>query len=114
MTATDRPRPVAGKELDAMNDADELARLRRENAELRERIAVLERTQRPLTQLDVIAQLAEANGGEVRVIDAKAALIARGMTSAKRQNMYNQMNGLLERSDRFEKCGPGTYRLVED
>lgn len=67
---------------------------------------------KPPTQADWLVAFAKGHEGIVRVTDAKKALIAAGKTHAKTGNIYGHLTGLIERSDEYEKVGPGTYRWI--
>lgn len=67
---------------------------------------------RPLTNHDILVQMAKANGGVVRVSEAKTALLASGRITGKPQNAYGHLRHLLDDSEDFEQIAPGTFRLL--
>lgn len=70
---------------------------------------------RGMTQHEALIALARLNGGTVRPADAGPIVLAAGISkTTDRARLTQQLYGVLERSERFEKSAPGTYRLIED
>ncbi len=70
---------------------------------------------RGLTQMAALDAIADANGGEIRVIEARDHMLASGFfTGSKkpRKNAMPQIRSLLDRSGRYELSSPGVYRQI--
>lgn len=74
---------------------------------------------RGLSQPEALIQIAEERGGILRTVEAKPILIDAGLVKGKPENVYGHIFQLLKEADRFEKfgfrfekIGPGTYRLL--
>lgn len=69
---------------------------------------------RGMTQQDALIEIAEANNGIIRVIEAKRIMIDAGMIKGKVSNAASHMYHTLSRSPRFERIAPGEFRLLSD
>lgn len=65
------------------------------------------------TQLAALIHLAKKNGGLLKIVDGKDALMASGLMK-KTKNAYNITYNTAIRSGRFAKESPGVVRLIED
>jgi hypothetical protein len=65
------------------------------------------------TQVEALVTIAEHSQGYVKVTEAKRILLEAGVLP-KAKTAYQQVTSTLIRSRRFEKAGPGQYRLVYD
>lgn len=65
------------------------------------------------TQLQAIVALAKHYGGTVKALDAKNFLLSSGLMR-KTKNANNIVHSTIIRSGRFERIGPGEYRLLKE
>ena len=65
------------------------------------------------TQLAALMHLAKKNGGLLKIVDGKEALIAAGLMK-RTKNSYNITFNTATRSGRFTKESPGVVRLIEE
>jgi hypothetical protein len=65
---------------------------------------------RGMTQLDAIITIAKDNGGIVRAQEAKRLMIKAGIMR-NTKNATNMTHNVFSRSDRFERIGPGEFKL---
>jgi hypothetical protein len=65
-----------------------------------------------MTQAKALAALAKSNGGKVRLVDAHKVFREFGLMK-ETKNWYNILFNVVTKSDKFERCGPGEYRLIE-
>lgn len=76
-------------------------------------------TLRMPTQAEALVQIAEANGGVLRSVEAKRLLVVSGLIRGNAKNSTGHIFNLLRDAERFEKLGvrfervsPGTYQLI--
>lgn len=67
---------------------------------------------RPPTQLDLLVQLAEGNGGVIDVTDARDSFLQAGVSRSKPRDVYAYIHRMLRASDQFQQISAGTFRLV--
>ncbi len=65
------------------------------------------------TQVQALVTIAEHSQGYIKVTEAKRILLEAGVLP-RAKTAYQQVTSTLIRSRRFEKAGPGEYRLVYD
>lgn len=65
------------------------------------------------TQVEALVTIAEHSQGYIKVTEAKRILLEAGVLP-RAKTAYQQVTSALIRSPRFEKAGPGEYRLVYD
>ncbi len=64
------------------------------------------------TQLEVMEEIARKNDNRVKVNQAKTILTAIGRMKPSK-NSWGAIYTALSRSPKFEKCGPGEFRLIQ-
>ena len=64
------------------------------------------------TQLEVLVNIAKRNNGRIKAAEARRALVAMGLTKSVK-NAPSIFHTVITRSGRFERVGPGEYRLIE-
>lgn len=64
-----------------------------------------------MTHLDVARELADENGGAVRVRDVIHFIVKHGMTEGTVANLRGSVYRRIANSDDFEKVGPGVFRV---
>ncbi len=69
------------------------------------------RTLPNLNQLESLVLIAEQQGGEFRVFDARDILIGAKKIAGNPANAYGHLLKLLRGSERFERIARGTWRL---
>lgn len=65
------------------------------------------------TQVQALVTIAQHSQGYIKVTEAKRILLEAGVLP-RAKTAYQQVTSTLIRSRRFEKAGPGEYRLVYD
>jgi hypothetical protein len=65
---------------------------------------------RNMTQTQALRVIAEYNGGTIKSLEVKAILIAAKLMK-NTKNAAGMVNGLITRSEAFERIGRGAYRL---
>jgi hypothetical protein len=63
-----------------------------------------------LSHTDAVVAIAKYNGGTVRTQEAKRLMIKAGIMS-NTKNSTNMAHNAINRIDKFERIGPGEYRL---
>lgn len=77
-----------------------------------ERIAELARGVRGMTQIEALDFMGRQMDG-FQNADAVKVIIAGGLTTGKRSNVSSHVYRLLNESEKFEKIGPGRFRLID-
>jgi hypothetical protein len=68
---------------------------------------------RNMTQTQAVVEIAKYNGGTIRSLDVKPILIAAKLMKSSK-NAAHMVNGVIARSEAFERVRRGEYRLKED
>ncbi len=76
-----------------------------------ERIAELAQAVRGMTQIEALEFMGRHMDG-FQNADAVKVIIAAGLTTGKRSNVSSHVYRLLSESEKFEKVGPGRFRLI--
>jgi hypothetical protein len=66
-----------------------------------------------MTQLEAMVHIARANKNRIKIIDAKKLLTKAGVMKLTK-NSYGVLYTVINRSGKFEHCGPGEYELIPD
>lgn len=64
-----------------------------------------------LSQKDALIDIAEGNGGFVRVMDACDLFLEAGLSRSSRKNLQTLVTHILLGMHEFERVAPGLYRL---
>ena len=67
---------------------------------------------RGMTHSDAVIAIAKHNGGTVRAQDAKRLMIKAGIMK-ETKNSTNMTHNAILRTERFDRIGPGEFRLKE-
>jgi hypothetical protein len=67
---------------------------------------------RKMTQTQALMEIAKYNGGTIKSLDVKTILIAAKLMKPTK-NAAGMVNGIITRSDAFERVRRGEYRLKE-
>ena len=67
---------------------------------------------RGLTQPDALIAIAKHHGGEIRATEARDIIVATRLAKGKPENVIGHIHHMLAGSERFERLGPGHYRLA--
>jgi hypothetical protein len=65
-----------------------------------------------MTQLKALIALASNWNGRFRIVDARKVLEKAGVMK-RSKNGYNMLYNVVVKSGKFERCGPGEYKLIE-
>ena len=65
------------------------------------------------TQAEALVEIARENDGILRVTDAKRIFIGTGISKGKPKYLSGHIYHTLERSERWERVAPGTFKLLE-
>ncbi len=68
---------------------------------------------RHMTQMQALRVIAEYNGGTIKSLEVKAILIAAKLMK-NTKNAAGMVNGIITRSEAFERTGRGEYRLLSE
>jgi len=67
---------------------------------------------RNMTQVQALLEIAKYNGGVIKSIDVKSILVAAKLMK-NTKNASGMVNGIIARSEAFERIGRGEYRLKD-
>jgi hypothetical protein len=67
---------------------------------------------RNMTQTQAVVEIAKFNGGTIKSIEVKPILIAAKLMQGTK-NAAHMVNGVIARSEAFDRIGRGVYRLKE-
>ncbi len=64
-----------------------------------------------MTQIKALIAIAKKNEGRIRIKDVRNTLMRAGVMK-QTKNWYNILYGAINRSEAFERSGPGEYKLI--
>jgi hypothetical protein len=67
---------------------------------------------RGMKQLEALIYIARHNNNRVRIVDAKKLLGKAGVMKVSK-NSYGILYTVITRSEKFKRCGPGEYELLQ-
>jgi hypothetical protein len=68
---------------------------------------------RGMTQIKAVISLALQSNGRVKIVEARKALEKVGKLK-RSKNGYNILYNVITKSNKFEHCGPGEYKLLPE